>query len=51
MNKRRDKNGELIRELEELKFNAYLELIEKDRKSMKSFTNFLEKEMTQIFDS
>lgn len=51
MNKRRDKNGKLIRELEELKFNTYLELIEKDRQSMQSFTNFLEKEMTQIFDS
>lgn len=25
MNKRRDENGELIRELEELKFNTYLE--------------------------
>ncbi len=51
MNKRRDKNGELIRELEKLKLNTYLVLKEEDRESLESFTNFFEREMNQIIDS
>ena len=51
MNRRRDKNGKLIRELDELKFNTYQELRKQDRESKSSFIDFLKKEMSRTFDS